>query len=123
MFEVIASSQQVVNAQVTSSLHEAISSLLDLVVIAVSGGAAWLIKLGISKLRFEWQKGIANRVVSYAEMKLVGSQEKREYAAKRIHEKFPRLSEDEINHLLEEAVLNLQKGLETPKVVIEGKPI
>lgn len=122
MFDTIASSGTILNPAVTSGIHDAILTILQTLIIAVSGGVAWLVKLAISRLKFDWQKAIAARVVAFAEMKLIGSAEKRQYVAAKLHEKFPRLTEEEISHLLEEAVLNLTEKSTTVVVTPQVEP-
>ncbi len=119
---ILASTSTIVNPQLTQSIHDLVSSLAQLAVLAVSTGIGWLIKLAISRLKYDWEKKLATRVVAYAEMKIEGGPEKRAFVAQKLHEKFPRLSAEEIDHMLEEAVLTI-KSVESPtKVEVAAAP-
>lgn len=111
MFDVITSTQEIVNPQVTTAVNNLFSVSFESILLLASAGLTYGIKLGLGLIHNSLVRAFAQRAVSYAENRLIGSEEKRRVVAAKIHAKFPRLSEDEINHFLEEAVTNLQAGI------------
>lgn len=113
MFEVIRSTAEIVNPQVNSAVNDMLNMGIKTGTLAITALLSWGIKLGISSMKSSWKRVIAQRLVSYASQRLDGSEEKRAYVARKLHEHFPRISEEEASHLLEEAVVNLKASLGT----------
>ncbi len=111
MFNVIVSTAAVVNPQVTQALNSLFSVAFQALLLALVAGLTYGVKMGLNLIKNSLVRNFAQRAVSFAENRIVGDEEKRKAVAAKIHEKFPRLSEDEVNHFLEEAVTNLQAGL------------
>ena len=68
----------------------------------------------MNHLNSAWKQAIAKRLVAYASQKIDANGDKVDFVAQQMHEKFPRMSEEEIQHLLEEAVVNLKAQLANP---------
>lgn len=111
MFNIIASTSSIISPQITTAVNNLFSVGFESLLLLLAAGLTYGIKLGLSLIHNSLIRAFAQRAVSYAENRIIGSEEKRKLVAAKIHEKFPRLSEDEINHFLEEAVINLQEGI------------
>lgn len=110
MFNIITSTATIVSPQITTALNSFISVGFESLLLLATAGLTYGIKMGLGLIHNSLVRAFAQRAVSYAENRMIGNDEKRKVVAAKIHEKFPRLSEDEINHFLEEAVVNLQAG-------------
>lgn len=109
--DILASTATVLSPEVTSAVHDALSSLLQLVLLLVSTGVAYLVRLLIGQLKSGWKQKLAVRMVRYAEQRCVGNTAKLAYAKSKLKQFFPRLSEEEIDHHIEEAVVLLKSEL------------
>lgn len=110
MLDVIASTSTIVNPQLTSGVHDVLYSLLQLAAIGLTTGATWAIKLWINSMNSGWKQTIAARLVKYAQQRIPSNGEKLRYVSEKLHDHFPRLSVEEISHLLEESVSDLKTG-------------
>lgn len=108
---IITSSATIISPAVNSAFNQTLNDLLQLACLLVVSGIGWLVKLGINNLNSSWKKAIALRFVSYAEQKIVGNDEKLAYVSKEMAEHFPRLDAIEIQHHIEEAVVELKSKL------------
>lgn len=108
MFNIITTTQTIVNPQITESVNNLLSVGFESLVLLATAGLTYGIKMGLGLIKNSLVRSFAQRAVSFAENRMVGDAEKRAVVAARIHEKFPRLSEEEVAHFLEEAVINLK---------------
>lgn len=115
MTEVITSTLTIVNPGINSAVNELLTNGLKAVTLLLVTGVTYGINYWIKSLKSSWQKAIAARAVAYAQQKITGNEEKRQVAAAKIHAKIPRISAQDIEDLLEEAVVNLKAGLKPPK--------
>jgi hypothetical protein len=131
MLDVLASSGTVVNSQVTAAIHNTLLDVLGLLLNVLVAGGIWAMKTWLASMKSDWKRALAERLVKYAEQKIGDNEEKRQWVASQISAKFPRISQDEVNHLLEEAVVNLRAQTSAPvvaavtvtaPVVVEEKP-
>lgn len=95
--------------EITQAVHNVLYDLLQLALLAIAAGVSYAVKLCINHLGDGWKARLASRAVKYAEQKFVTNPERLQEAVSVLKTYLPRLSEDEINHLIEEAVANLQK--------------
>jgi hypothetical protein len=107
MLEILTSTATIINPQVNQTVHDTLLSLLQFALLGLSAAVSYGVKLWINSMQSSWKKAIAERLVKYAEQKIAPNDEKLAYVAQKMHDHFPRLSEEEIHHLLEEAVANL----------------
>jgi hypothetical protein len=117
MLEVITSTATIINPQITGAVNDMLTVGLKAALIGVTALLSWGIKVGVSSIKSSWKRAIAQRLVAYASKKLTDNESKRQYVAHQLHVQFPRISEEEANHLLEEAVVNLQTSLAAPVIV------
>lgn len=100
------------------SVHAAIAELivaaLGAVLTAVATLAGMLIKTKLHAADSSWKQKLAYRFVCYAENKVIGDKEKQEYVADQLHTMFPSISVDEVEHLIEEAVVQLTSVQSSP---------
>lgn len=108
MLSLFTSSGTVVTPQLTDAIHNTLSDLLQLILLAVSTGAGLLIKRYLNSMGTGLKRTIATRLVKFAEQRLVGNDQKLNYVTQELSKALPRLSTEEIHHLAEEAVYNLQ---------------
>lgn len=113
MFDFLTSSGSVMNAQVTQGLHDVMMGLLTVLL----GLATWGLKLLLTYIEAQVKMKthglyqiVASRVVKYVEQRMIkaASPEKQVAAVAALSGYFPRLSSEEINHLIEEAVNDLK---------------
>jgi hypothetical protein len=115
MFNVLASSSTIVNPAVTEGVHNILADVLQFGLLALTTAATWAVKLGINHLNSGWKQAVAYRLVAFAENRIPTDPEKLAYVSKSLSAHFPRLSADEIQHLIEEAVYNLKQGTQGPQ--------
>lgn len=113
MLEVAQSTSTVVDTQVATAVSQLMSLGLQAVLLALTTAITWGVKLGLNSMKSAWKRTIAARLVRFAQQRITPNEEKRKYVAVKLHERFPKISEEEIEHLLEEAVVNLKRGLAT----------
>ena len=111
MLDVIASTATIVNPEVTGAVNEFLVTGIRAGLLALVAGLTWAVKLGLDSMKSSWKKTIAERLVKFAFQRITPNEEKRAFVADKLHKKFPRLSAEEIEQLLEEAVVNLKTGL------------
>jgi hypothetical protein len=108
---IITSTTTILNPAVNSAISNVLSDLLQVALLALTTGIGWAVKVWLSSMKSSWKQTIALRLVSYAEQKITGNPEKLKYVAEQLNKHFPRISTDEANHLIEEAVVNLKSQL------------
>ncbi len=111
MLDVIRSTATIVNPEVTGAVNQLLVTGIQAALLALVAGLTWGVKLGLNSMKSSWKRTIAERLVKFAFQRIQPNEEKRAYVATKLHEKFPRISQEEIEQLLEEAVVNLKKGL------------
>lgn len=117
MFDSILSTGAVVSPQVAGSVHTLLTDLLQTVLLLLVSGASWGVKLWINSMHSAWKQALAERFVKYAEQKIADDTEKQKWVADQLSAKLKgKVSSDEINHLIEEAVVNLKAQLNAPAV-------
>lgn len=121
MTDVLTSTATIVNPAINSAVHDLLLSLLQLALLGLSTLAAIGIKKWKDSLNSGWKRALAERGVKYAEQRFTDNAEKRREVSKLLSAKFPRMTESEIEHLLEEAVWNMKTEL-TPSVAIAMEP-
>lgn len=113
MFDIVTTTATIINPQVNSAVNSVFKSLFEALTLATMAGITYGIKLGISTIKNSLIRSFANRAVAFAAQRLssLSDEAKRLSVAEKIHEKFPRLDEEEVDHFLEEAYINLQATL------------
>lgn len=113
MLDIVTSTATIVNPAVNTAINGFFTSTFEALALLISGGLAYGIKLGISTIKNSIIRAFATRAVAFAGQRLtsLSDDEKRKVVAQKIHDKFPRLPADEVDHFLEEAYVNLQAGL------------
>ena len=111
MFNVITSTQTIVNPQITTAVNNLFTVGFEAVTLLMVAGLTYGIKLGLSLIHNSIIRSFAERAVAFAENRIVGDEPKRQAVAEKISKAFPRLSQAEVDHFLEEAVTNLKAGL------------
>lgn len=109
--DVITSTATIVNPEVTGIVNELFLTAFKAGLLFLVSGATWGIKTWLSSMKSGWKRAISARLVAFAQQRMTTSEEKRQYVAQKIHDKFPRLKQEEVEHLLEEAVANLKAGI------------
>ena len=116
---ILASTATIVSPQITQQIGTVLNDVVQLALLLLVSGIGWLVKLGINHMGSTWKQSVAKRLVAYASQKIDANDAKVGYVAAQMHEKFPRMSQDEIHHLLEEAVVGLKAQLSsTPADVV-----
>jgi hypothetical protein len=108
MFSIFTSTATIVNPQLNAAVSSVLSDLLQVVLLGVVSLIGWAVKIWLNSMNSSWKKTVAMRLVSYAEQKIVGNDEKIKYVSQKINEHFPRLGQEEVQHLIEEAVVQLK---------------
>jgi hypothetical protein len=108
---VLLSTATIVNPQITQQIGNVLNDILQLALLCLISGIGWLVKLGISHMGSAWKQAMAKRLVAYASQQIDSNTDKINYVAMQMHEKFPRISQEEIHHLIEEAVVGLKGQL------------
>lgn len=116
--DILTSTATVVNPQLTATIHNTLVDLLQLTLLGLSAAASYGVKIWINSMNSSWKKAIALRLVKFAEQRLLGNKEKLDYVAKKLHEHFPRLGEEEISQLIEEAVADLPSSNVEPVIPV-----
>lgn len=111
MNEIITSTATILNPQVSGAVHDLLLTALQAVTLLAVSGLTYGIKLGINSMNSGWKQKVAGRLVAFAAQRIAPNDEKRAYVAAKLHEQFPRIEEEEIDHLLEQAVVNMKAGL------------
>lgn len=113
MLDVITSTATIINPEVTGAVNQFLVTGIQAALLALVGGLTWGVKLGLNSMKSGWKRTVAQRLVKFAAQRIVPNEDKRAYVATKLHKQFPRISEEEIEHLLEEAVVNFKNGLES----------
>ena len=108
MLEILTSTATIVDPQITKTFHDLLLTILQAAALGLSLAVSYGVKLWINSMNSGWKKAIAERLVKFAEQKFLTNEDKLNYVSEKMSEHFPRLKEEEIHHLLEEAVSNLQ---------------
>lgn len=112
MLDVITSTATIVNPEITGAVNSLLQTGIQAALLALVGAVTWGVKLGINTMKSGWKRTVAERLVKFAAQRFTPNEEKRAYVAAKLHERFPRITQEEIEHLLEEAVVNLKNGLQ-----------
>lgn len=98
-----------------------LTAILKLATLAIAGLAGRLLNTKLNVENSTWKQKIALRIVCYAENKIIGDKEKQAYVARQLSDILgARVSPDEIDHLIEEAVVQLQVLTKAEPAVITG---
>jgi len=99
------------------AIDNILAQLLQLVFLLLATGTSYGVKLWINHMQSGWKKTVVERFVKYAEDKFIAEagSAKYEWVSKAVSNHFPRLSQDEVAHLISEAVINLKAQLDAPK--------
>ncbi len=107
---------QLMTPQMNVSVHNLLSDILQTVFIGVATAAGVGIKIWINSMNSSWKKTLATRLVKYAEQKIEGDTQKQQWVADQLSQKLKgRISSEEVQHLIEEAFVNMKAQL-TPAV-------
>lgn len=86
-----------------------LTGLIKLATLAVAGIAGRLLHTKLNVENSTWKQKLALRLVCYAENKIIGATDKQAYVSKELSKILGnRVTPEEIQHLLEEAVVQLQ---------------
>ena len=99
--------------QIANTISELMGLGLQAALLTLTTAMAWGVRIGLASMKSEWKRTLAARLVRFAEQRIEPTDERREYVAEKLHKQFPKISKEEIEHLLEEAVVNLKAGLKT----------
>lgn len=111
MFDLVTSTATLVNPEVNAAVGGLFTTAFHGLLLVFVAGLTYGVKLGLGSIKNSIVRAFAQRAVAFAENRLTGDEEKRKYVAAQIHAKFPRISEDDANHYLEEAVTKLHTDL------------
>lgn len=112
---------QIMTPQMNASIHNLLSDLLQTVLIGVATAAGLGVKIWINRMNSSWKKTLAERFVKYAEAKIEGDTDKQKWVADQLSEKLKgRVTPDEVNHLIEEAFINMKAQLAQPEVTVNA---
>lgn len=117
MFNVITSTASILSPEVTNGINGLFALGFQTLLLVLVAGLTWALKLGLGTIKNGIVRAFARRAVAYAQQRLMGNEEKRKYVAEQIHKKFPRISQNDAEQFLEEAVVSLKSGLESVDVV------
>lgn len=113
MLEILQSTATIVSPAFNQSFNTALSDLIQLAVLGLIGVSSVALKAWIGQMKYDWQKSIALKLVAYAEQKLLTNDDKLTYVKSKLKEALPRLSDQDIDHLVESSVLQLKATLGT----------
>ena len=113
MNEVIVSTASAISPEIAGAVNDFLRTALQAVMLFAVSGATWAIRIWLKSMHSGWKRTVAERLVSFAQQRIPTNSDKFDYVAKQLHRQFPRLSEDEYAHLIEEAVVNLKTKLPT----------
>lgn len=122
MYDVISSTATLLNPQFNNAFNTLLHDALQLVLLGLSTLAAAGIAKWKASLNSKWKQAIAERAVKFVEQKFVDNAEKQKQAAEVISSHFPRMSVEEIQHLMEEAVFNMKTQQAAPVAQIAPEP-
>lgn len=109
--DVFTSSSTIVNPAVTSAVNALFTTAFHGLLLVLVAGLTYGVKLGLGGIKNGIVRAFVQRAVSFAENRLTSNEEKRHYVAEQIHKQFPRISEEDAEQYLEEAVTKLKSGL------------
>lgn len=114
MLSVLTSSATLVSPQINQLYQQTLSNLLQLVLLLASSGIGWAAKMWISHQHNVVTKFVADQAVKYVEQTLGSKSNEEKYAAAAevMSQRFPKLSQDEVKHLIESSVFDLQSQLQ-----------
>lgn len=119
MFEVLQSTNSFVSPEILDSVSRVVTELIQLAILTITAAIGYAVKLWINSLNSKWKQALATRLVSYAQQKIDLNDDKLNYVSTELRKFFPKMSEQEMNHFIEEAVLHLKvqlgKAKENPK--------
>lgn len=110
MFDSIVSSGTILTPEFTQALQGFFVSLFQVIALGLMTLAGLGLKMWITKMKSGLQRTIATRLVSYAEQKFVDNADRQKFVADSLSKKFPRLPSEEIQIILEAAVVELKKA-------------
>lgn len=108
MFDVIRSTETILNPQFNTAFNALLANLLQLALLGVATLAAMVLRTIHKEKMSWWKRMVVERIVKYVEQAYTDNDDKRDTAALLISKQFPRLEAPEIIHLLEEAVVNMK---------------
>lgn len=109
------------DSTVTLAIGAILTSLVKLASLVIAGFAGRLLNTKLNVENSTWKQKLALRLVCYAENKILGDKEKQAYVARELGAILGhRVSDDEIAHLIEEAVIQLQVLTSAPATVTAG---
>lgn len=109
MFEILQSTQVIISPEVNQAIHDVLYNGLQLLVLLITTAIGYAVKLAISQLKYKWQQDMALKLVRFAEQKYVDNTEKLNYVKSQIKTTFPRLTDEDVEHLVEASVAQLPK--------------
>jgi hypothetical protein len=114
MFDVIKSSATLVNPQFNTAFNQLLTDALQLILIGLASLVSFAVREWMKSQNSGWKKMIAERLVKYAEQKITDNTDKQKWVADKMSEHFPRMKSEEIQHHIEEAVVNLKAQIDAP---------
>lgn len=114
MFDVITSTATIVSPQVNTAINHILGSLLELILAGLGTIAIAALQSFRKSQQSWWKKAIAERAVKFVQQRYFENDEKQKEASKLISQHFPRISEQEVAHLMEEAVVNMKMQIANP---------
>jgi hypothetical protein len=111
MLEVVNSTATIINPEVTTAVSGLFTLAFQTILLLLVAGITWGVRLGLQTIKNSLIRSFVRRAVAWAQQRLVGNEEKQKWVAAQIHKKFPRLDREDVETFIEEAVLNLKKGL------------
>jgi hypothetical protein len=101
--------QTVHDPAIALAIGAVLTGLIKLALLAVTGLVGRLVNTKFNVENSTWKQKIAYRLVCYAENKIAGDTDKQAYVARSLTAILGnRVAPDEVEHLIEEAVVNLQ---------------
>ena len=113
MFNVLTSTSTIVTPALSQSLNSLLLNALQAALLGLSALIAYAIKLWIGSLKYNWEKSLASRFVKVAEQQLTTNPEKLTFAKVQLKKFLPSLSDEELGHLVDEAVVDMNNSLKT----------
>ncbi len=104
----LISTAAILSPSFNQALNNTLTDVLELVLIGVATLLGLALKAWISNMKNGIVRAVASTLVAYAEQKIVSNDDRQAYVAGQLSAKFPRLSREEIKHIIEEAVIQLK---------------
>lgn len=108
---VLQSTTTLVSPAFDSAFNQLLTDAIQVALLGLVAIMVYVAKLGISHLKFSLQQKIALKLVRYANQKFLVNEQRLSYVKSKLKKLFPRIDEEELDHAVEAAVVELKSSL------------